>query len=125
MWKIILYVGAGGFLGSVSRYLLSRWIAGSWLHAWPAATFSVNMLGCLLIGLLFGIFERTGIVGPETRLFLVAGFCGSFTTFSTFAAESLSLLRSGQWFVFTGYALASVVAGILFTWAGMRLVGVK
>lgn len=125
MWKIILYIGAGGFLGSVSRYLLSQWLARGWVSAWPGATFSVNMLGCLLMGVLFGVFEKTGIVGPETRLFLVAGFCGSFTTFSTFAAESLSLLRSGQWIVGIGYTLASVITGILLTWAGMRLVGVK
>ena len=125
MLKIVLWIGAGGFLGSISRYLLSQWIARCWLHEWPAATFAVNMLGCLLIGCLIGLFERFGMGGPEYRLFLTAGFCGSFTTFSTFTAESLSLLRSGQWFLFFGYIMLSLIAGIFFTWAGMRLAGVK
>ena len=80
MLKLILFIGTGGFLGSVSRFLVSRYFQQVFLSSFPYGTFIVNILGCLLIGVLYGIFDRSGAVSPEWRLFLVAGFCGGFAT---------------------------------------------
>jgi CrcB protein len=93
----ILLVGAGGFAGSIGRYLL----AGGVQRLTPAGTFphgtlAVNVLGCLAIGFLGALAETRGVLGPEARLLLFIGVLGGFTTFSTFAFETLAMLRGGQ-----------------------------
>jgi fluoride exporter len=122
MLKWILYVGAGGFLGSVSRFLVSRYVQQAFLSAFPWGTFIVNIAGCLLIGILFGIFERSGEVSPEWRMFLVAGFCGGFTTFSSFTLENITLLRDGDYFYFFLYTGLSVILGLAATFGGILLI---
>jgi len=93
----ILLVGSGGFAGSVLRYA-----AGGLVHRFlpaamfPAGTLFVNVLGCLCIGVLGGIAETRGVLGAQTRLFLLVGALGGFTTFSTFGFETFALLRDGQ-----------------------------
>src|SRR6478672_9090972 len=91
----LLLVGLGGGAGSIMRYLCQRWINASYLHSFPLATFLVNASGCLLIGMLYALAEKSQVMSPEVRLLLVTGFCGGFTTFSTFAFENMTLLRSG------------------------------
>lgn len=79
MWKTLLCVGAGSFVGGIARYGLTRWVsAGSFTHL-PLGTMIVNVAGCLFIGLLYGWFERADVLSPEWRLFLTVGFCGGFT----------------------------------------------
>ena len=122
MVKILLIIGSGSFLGGVSRYLASRYIQEHSFSAFHYGTFLVNILGCLLIGIIFGISERANVLSMETRLFLTVGFCGGFTTFSTFANESLAMLRDGNFLYVALYAAGSVFLGILATYLGSVLI---
>ena len=122
MLKTLLLVGAGGFLGSIGRYLGSLY--GNRLipsDGFPFGTFLVNILGCFLIGLIYGLAEKHDWVTPEARLFLATGFCGGFTTFSTFSHESFTLLNNGQHTHFVLYISLSVLIGIALAFAGLTL----
>lgn len=121
MFRIILLIGAGGFLGSVARYLLSRYVQQTVLSSFPFGTFWVNILGCFLIGLFYGLSERNGLMSDDLRLFLTVGFCGGFTTFSTFANESLGLLRDESFLYFAAYASLSVFLGLVAVYLGNLL----
>jgi CrcB protein len=121
MIKTLLLVGAGGFLGSVSRFLASRLIQSNLPSAFPFGTFFVNITGCLLIGLIYGFSDRTSLLTPGWKMFLAAGFCGGFTTFSTFANENLALLRDGNFFHFALYSGLSVFLGITATFFGVLI----
>ncbi len=111
MIKDLLYVGLGSFAGGIVRYLVSLLIKGG-SSTFPWATFAVNIAGCLLIGLLLALFNRMPNASPQLNLMLTVGFCGGFTTFSTFSKESLNLLQSGSYTTFALYALGSLVLGI-------------
>lgn len=117
MIRNILLVALGGAVGSVLRYLLS-----SINTLWPWGTFAVNVIGSLLIGLLVGLVSK-GVLSPEMKLLLVTGFCGGFTTFSTFANESFGMMKAGDILMTALYVGASVVIGILAVWCGMMLSG--
>ena len=118
----ILLVGLGGGVGSILRYLCQKWINESYHHNFPLATFLVNISGCLLIGILYALGEKGNILSPQTRLLFITGFCGGFTTFSTFAFENVNLLRIGDNFYFLLYAIGSVVAGIVAVYLGNLLI---
>ena len=115
MIRNLLLVALGGAVGSVLRYLIS-----SINTSFPWGTFTVNVLGSLLIGLLVG-FVSKGVLSPEMKLLLVTGFCGGFTTFSTFASESFGMMKAGDVLLTALYVGASVVIGILSVWGGMML----
>lgn len=120
----VLLVGLGGFLGAVARYKLG----GLVLHLtaqerFPFSTFAVNVLGCLVVGVLAGLAERHHAFGPEARLFLFTGLLGGFTTFSAFGLEAVQLLRRGEVATAALYAGGSVVLGIAAVWLGLKLVG--
>ena len=107
----MLYVGAGSFAGGVTRYLVSLAMKSVGGFPWP--TFIVNAVGCLLIGLLWGLSVRSSnALSGHLGLFLSIGFCGGFTTFSTFSKESLALLQTGSYLTFALYAVGSVLLGI-------------
>ena len=111
MLRDLLYVGAGSFAGGVARYLVS--LAMKSVGGFPWATFTVNVMGCLLIGLLWGLSVRSAnALSGHLSLFLSVGFCGGFTTFSTFSKESLALLQTGSYLTFALYAVGSVLLGI-------------
>ncbi len=119
----ILLVGLGGFLGSIARYKLGGLI----LHMtaqdrFPYGTFTVNVLGCLIIGVLAGVAERHHVFGPDARLFLFTGLLGGFTTFSAFGLEAMSLIRRGDLGTAALYAGGSVALGITAVWLGLQLV---
>ena len=107
----ILAVGAGSFIGGVARYLVSLAMKGIG-KAFPWATLTVNLLGCLLIGLLWGFLSRNATESSSWGLFLTVGLCGGFTTFSTFSKEALTMLQAGQIGGFATYVVVSVLAGI-------------
>ncbi|MBO9684241.1 MAG: fluoride efflux transporter CrcB [Flavisolibacter sp.] len=111
----ILLVGIGGGMGSILRYFLQRTLNVSF----PYGTLLVNIAGCLLIGLLWGIFTRH--IDEHRRLLLVTGFCGGFTTFSTFTYEGVQMLMENRWMVFLLYTFLSVVAGLAATYFGYKL----
>jgi len=116
MIKDILLVGAGSCLGGIGRYLITiamKDFSGSF----PWGTFTVNIVGCLLIGFLWTFFSRS-CASMQLNLFMIAGFCGGFTTFSTFSKEGLTLLQAGNYTAFGLYALGSVVLGLLAVAAG-------
>ena len=115
MIRNLLLVAFGGAAGSVLRYLLSGLNTSfSW------GTFIVNVLGSLLIGLLVG-FVSKGVLSPEMKLLLVTGFCGGFTTCSTFANESFGMMKAGDVLLTALYVGVSVILGILAVWGGMML----
>jgi fluoride exporter len=119
MIKTILLIGTGGFLGTVSRYLASKFVQENMPVAFPFGTFFVNISGCLLIGLIYGMSERSSILSTGWKMFLAVGFCGGFTTFSTFANENLALLRDGEFFNFFLYTGSSVFLGLAATFSGI------
>ncbi|MEE1323121.1 MAG: fluoride efflux transporter CrcB [Bacteroidales bacterium] len=112
MLRNILIVGIGSFLGGVLRYLISIVMKNYCSQGFPWATLMVNLLGCLLIGLLFGLFNRYSSINNVWCLLFTTGLCGGFTTFSTFANEGLQLLLGGSVWSFVLYVLASVGIGI-------------
>ena len=119
--KAAVLVFLGGGLGSVLRFLIGRSMNAS-SPAFPWGTFTVNLVGSLIIGLAFGWILEKSKLSDDTLLFMVAGFCGGFTTFSAFAHESMSLLKDGYVGIFISYVLASIILGLLCVWFGYALV---
>lgn len=122
MIKLILLVGTGGFLGTTARFLTSRYFAAYFPSSFPYGTFVVNVIGCFLIGLIYGISEKGNFLSTEWRLILTVGFCGGFTTFSAFAAENMAMLRDSEFFNFFLYTGSSIFVGLLATFAGIMLI---
>lgn len=119
--KLILLIGIGGFIGSVSRYLLSLGIQNKFLSAFPYGTLSVNIIGCFLIGIVYALSDR-GNVTVEWRLFLATGILGGFTTFSSFSNDTVSMLRDAQYSYAFLYVSSSVLLGLLATFFGVFLI---
>jgi CrcB protein len=115
----ILLVALGGALGSVVRYLLGGWINRQ-THVFPAGTFTVNVLGSLLVGVLTGLMMHTQ-THPNVRPALIVGFCGGFTTFSTFSMETVALAQGGEIGVAALYAFGSLFACVGGAAAGFML----
>ena len=107
----IIAVGAGSFIGGIARYLVSLAMKGI-SKEFPWATVLVNLIGCLIIGLLWGFLSRNASESTSWGLFLTVGLCGGFTTFSTFSKEALTMLQTGQIWGFASYIALSILAGI-------------
>lgn len=122
MLKSLLMVGTGSFIGGAMRFLISTYIKGACGQGFPWGTLGVNLLGCLLFGIIFAIFSKNYSADKTLYLLLATGFCGGFTTFSAFANESVELLQNGQMLVFIGYVTTSVAAGILLIALGYWMV---
>ena len=121
--KELLIVAAGGGLGSMGRYLLSGWVLHRALNwQFPLGTFAVNVLGCLVVGVLGGLVVKHDLLSAEVRLFLFTGIAGGFTTFSAFGLETFHLLRKGETGIAAAYVLLSVLVGLLVLWAGFAAV---
>jgi fluoride exporter len=118
MFYTLLIIGTGGFLGSISRFLAGRYFQQMTLSTFPLGTLMVNLVGCLIIGIIYGLTERTTWISSEWRLFLAVGFCGGFTTFSSFANENISLLHDSELFFFFLYTGISVLGGFILTYLG-------
>lgn len=119
--KQLLIVFIGGGMGTVMRFLVSKIIPYSG-KGFPWSTFCANLIGCLLIGLLIGYFLRYSIENQSSLvLFATIGFCGGFTTFSTFAQENLAFIRSGNYSMFLIYSFISLSVGILMVYLGILI----
>ena len=121
MLKHLLIIGSGGFLGSVARYLVSQRHLTVSFHSIPVGTLIVNIAGSLVIGFLTGIAEKSLILTPEWRLFLMVGLCGGFTTFSAFANENLMLIHNGQIMTVLLYTGLSIFLGFVAVYLGYIL----
>jgi CrcB protein len=122
--KQALIVGLGGFIGSVSRFKISGMILHhslSW--RFPLPTFVINVFGCFLIGALTALMEQRDLFSTQTRLFLVTGLVGGFTTFSAFGYEGVYLLRRGETGISIAYVGLSVVCGFAALWLALKLFG--
>jgi CrcB protein len=118
MIRNLLFIGLGGFVGSVARYLVSRLNIYFDFYSLPIGTLLVNVLGSFLIGLLTGIADKSAILTVEWRMFLMVGLCGGFTTFSTFSSENLMLLHNGQYLSIILYTGLSIFLGFTAVFFG-------
>jgi len=119
--KSIILVFLGGGFGSVLRYIIAKYL-NSAESGIPYGTFAANILGSLLIGIILGLAAKNDTLSQNQTLLLATGFCGGFTTFSTFAYENHMFLKSGDFTSFAFYTIASFVIGFLAVFAGMYLV---
>ncbi len=117
----LLLVGLGGFLGSISRLLVGVGVTRILPGYFPYGTFTVNLIGCFLIGIFYGAASRELLNDLHSKLWVV-GFCGGFTTFSSFSYDGLRLLQEGQWITYGWYTGGSVLLGLLATYGGWALV---
>lgn len=117
MIKQLILVGAGGAVGSILRFLTSEITSKYYFHSFPLATFLINIIGCFCIGLLVNLTPANA----NLKLLLIVGFCGGFTTFSTFARETFDLINHSQMTLAFVYTIASCVIGVCAVWLGMLL----
>ncbi len=121
MMKQLFLVFIGGGTGSIARYLLSK-VWNTSTTGIPYGTFTANILGSLIIGLILGWAIKNNTLSSNTTLLLATGFCGGFTTFSTFAYENHNFIKSGDLMQFAIYAIASFAVGILAVFGGMWII---
>lgn len=117
----IIFIAIGGLLGSVARYLSVVYVTKLIPSQFPFGTFAVNILGCLIIGVIYGLSLRYLWLTPEWRLFLATGFCGGFTTFSAFALENMQLIEQANYGTFALYSISSFTLGLAAVFFGMFL----
>ena len=119
--KQLILVFIGGGFGSALRFLIGKWLNSSETGI-PYGTFAANILGSLLIGIILGLAAKNDSLTQNQTLLLATGFCGGFTTFSTFAYENHVFLKSGDFMSFAIYTIASFIVGFLAVFLGMYLV---
>jgi CrcB protein len=117
--KTLIFVGIGGAIGSILRYLTGIYFQKMDTGNFPLATFIANAIGCLLIGLFMGYLTKNNLVDSQLKWFLVTGFCGGFTTFSTFGYENIQLVQQQQYLLALTYTLVSVCVGITAVFLGL------
>ena len=121
MLKNLIFVAIGGASGSILRYLIHWIISKKSTSQFPYQTVLVNILGCLLIGILIGYFAENQNVNEALKLLLITGFCGGFTTFSAFGLENITMLQNQNYQMAISYTLVSLIFGILAVGFGIYI----
>ena len=116
---ILIFVGGG--LGSITRFMLGKYIQEQFMRNFPFGTLGINILASLILGLLLGMFEAKTLVNPNYRAFIAIGFCGGFSTFSTFSNDTLQLIQNNRFSEALLNILLNVVLCILATFGGITL----
>ncbi len=116
-----LYVGIGGFFGSIARYLVGGWISARYRGDFPLATFAINVSGSFVLGLFMALATGRFLIDPRWRLLVAIGFVGAYTTFSTFEYETERLATAGGMLLAWANVVLSVAAGFLAVWIGGRI----
>lgn len=114
----VLFVGIGGFLGSIARYLLSGAVQSATAGTFPYGTLSVNVFGCLVLGILSELADSRAFLSSDARALLIIGCLGGFTTFSAFGNETMNLVRDSDWIRAAANVAAHLVLAIGAVWAG-------
>lgn len=122
MIRTIILVGLGGGIGSILRYLTAVFVTKNFPGAFPWGTLAVNVIGCLIIGILLGLFKRQPLANPDLKFLLVTGFCGGYTTFSAFASENVNLFQSGHSLIAFIYTATCVLVSLFAVWVGLSLI---
>ncbi len=122
MFKTLLIAGTGGFIGTILRFLVSRYFQENSFSLFPWGTFSVNIAGSLLIGIFYGMSERGNLLSPDIRIFLTVGICGGFTTFSSLSNDAFMLLQEKEWLKLSLYASLSFFLGLVAVYVGRTLI---
>ena len=119
MYRSILLIAVGSCIGGVSRFLCQQFVQKHFPSSIPLGTLSVNIIGCFIIGIIYGLANKSNIISPELRIFIATGFCGGYTTFSSFAYENISLIQEGEFYYMGLYILLSLVVGFAAVYAGI------
>lgn len=122
MLKSLLIAGTGGFIGTILRFLVSRYFQENTFSLFPWGTFAVNIAGSLMIGIFYGMSERGNLLSPEIRIFLTVGICGGFTTFSSLTNDAFMLLQEKEWLKVSLYASLSFFLGLIAVYLGRTLI---
>ncbi len=122
MLKGVLLAGIGGFIGSITRYVTTVFVHKIFPTNFPLGTLIVNLVGCFLIGIILGLFEKGEVLSPEMRLMLSVGFCGGLTTFSTFTNDTINLINDREVLFLMLYMGVSIFLGISLTLLGKTVV---
>ena len=118
MLRSLLIAGTGGFIGTVLRFLVARYFQENTFSLFPWGTFTVNMIGSLLIGIFYGLSEKGNMLSPDVRIFLTVGICGGFTTFSSLSNDAFILLQEKEWLKLSLYASLSFFLGLVAVYLG-------
>ena len=118
MFRFLVYVIVGSSLGGAARYLSQEFVQKNFPSFIPLSTLSVNIVGSFIIGIIYALAEKSKI-SPEVRILIATGFCGGFTTFSSFAFENVKLMQDGEFFNTALYILLSLVIGFVAVYLGI------
>lgn len=124
MFKAMIIAGLGGFIGTCLRFGAGKLCHAICSSAFPWATFAVNVIGSFLIGIFFGLAEKNNLISASMNAFLITGFCGGFTTFSSMADDMYLLLSQRHWAYFALYVGGSLLLGLLMVYLGRSLIKV-
>jgi fluoride exporter len=122
MFRLLLLIGIGGFTGSILRFVIQQATDRFFTTSLPVGIFLINIMGSLMIGVIFGLALEKNVLSDEMRVMLATGFCGGFTTFSAFSFDNLKLLQNSEYMHLILYSGGSVLLGILATFTGILIV---